>query len=181
MRKKPPGLLDSHCDVTVLAVDTARNSGWAIRQSHRLKYSGEIDTLDYEALEQICALTFSIHCTAHCRNGPVLVLEKPYGGRHSVIASLGQARERWLMAWARVGLPHARKVLVNPSTWRSRVLERGVHCLPREQVRDHERVSAQAEVRAGIELGPDERAAILISRWAVRAPEVAALCKGGRA
>lgn len=182
MRKKAPSLLDLPCNVTVLAVDTARISGWAIRCAHKLKYSGEVDTYDYEALERICTLTESISRTVQTPHRPVLVLEKPWGGRLGVVVALGMARERWRVAWELVGLRHKRIVSVMPAQWRAAVLGHGAHKLPRDEVRERERLSAQAEVRAGIELGPDESAAILISTWAVRAPAVGALCglKGGQ-
>ena len=176
MKKQPAKLLDSTCRVVVLAVDTARVSGWAIRLEHRLKYSGELDTLDAHELDMVCALTASVSRTAYCQHRPILVLEKPWGGRVQTQVALGMARERWLQAWDRAGQSHTRLVSVNPSTWRSRVLMRGAHALPRDEVREHERLSAQAEVGAHITLGEDERTAVLISKWAAFSQPVAKLC-----
>ena len=173
MRPKRDTLLDLSANIVVLAVDTARRSGWAIRHAHRLKYSGEIDTLDYEGLEQVCALAANISRNVYLPRSPVLVLERPWGGRLNVLVALGMARERWCAAWARVGLPAARIASAYPSQWRAAVLAHGAHRLPREAVRERERLSAQAEVRKGVELGADECAAILMSKWATRAKHIA--------
>lgn len=165
------------CAGVVLAVDTARVSGWAIRHAHRLRYSGQLDTYAADNIDLVCELALNISDAAYKRRPPVLVLEQPWGGKRGVLVALGMARERWLAAWERAGLSRRRVVSVMPAQWRAVVLGRGAVRLEREEIRLREMVSARAEVAPAHRdrLGADEAAAILISRWAVRAPAVAAL------
>lgn len=176
-RSPAPAMLAAACQGVVLAVDTARVSGWAIRYAHRLVYSGELDTYNACDIERVCMLAVNITRAAYLRRPPVLVLEAPWGGRRGVLVALGMARERWLMAWAHSGVSRRRVVSVMPAQWRSRVLGRGAVRLERDEIRSREMLSARAEVAAHMRdrLGADEAAAILISRWAVRAPAVARL------
>lgn len=167
----PPAWLAWRC--VVLAVDTAGRSGWAIRVAGRLVASGEVDTLDAEEIDSIVreALSHALHvCPA------VLVLERAWGDNTATLLGLGAARERWHAAWRRACQPKSRIVQVYPVSWRARVLPKGACRLPREQVRPVELACAQHEVpsvsRGTFEVGPDEAAAILISKWAAHAPEV---------
>lgn len=163
----------------VLAVDTATRSGWAVRAGDRLVASGEAHTPDAGELDAI------VH-EAMGYSGPVvLVLERAWGNRTNTLLALGAARERWVAAWRRAGLPERRVVPVYPATWRAKVLGGGAHAMARDDVRPLELASATGEViglrgvsRGTVpppELGPDEAAAILISRWACRAPQVGAV------
>jgi hypothetical protein len=165
---------------TILAVDTAKRSGWAVYSVGCLCSSGEVDTLDEATLEQLVhnAASYTIG-----RQPLVLVLEAPYGGRVEVITALGVARERWLRAWRTCGQASSRIVRVQPSTWRGPVLGAEWVSAPRDQVRAHELLTARALVsqmprsrplRVGAELtlGHDEAAAILIGRWAAHAAAV---------
>lgn len=162
----------------VLAVDTATRSGWAIRVGGKLAYSGEVDTHDARELDAIIQLaavgaqpdpTWILPC--------VLVLERSFpGGFGAIVAALGAARERWLLAWERLGGRRKDVVSVMPASWRSRVLGGRAVRMKRDEIRPHEMAAARQEIAAAndnaIELGPDEAAAILISRWAARAPQV---------
>lgn len=179
VKRGAPALLDHSCQGVVLAVDTARISGWAVRLQSKLRYSGQLDTLDPAAIDAAVLAALSVSRAAYCKRAPVLVLEKPWGGRMATVLALGQARERWLAAWDRAGLSRRRVVSVPPSTWRARVLGHGATRLERDAIREREMLSARAECAAGMQLGADEAAAILISRWAVRAPAVA-LMHGGK-
>lgn len=168
-----PVMLAWRC--VVLAVDTARVSGWAIRASGHLLSSGEVDTLEHGDVAEIIELAEQ---SASVRKLPlVLVLEKPWGGMMSTIVALGMARERWLQPWRAAGLPRKRVVSVMPASWRARVLGRGYARATREQVRDAEAAAARTlETKSSWgELGADECAAILISRWATYAPQVGAV------
>jgi len=168
--------LDMACDGVVLAVDTASVSGWAIRKGHKLMYSGECHTLGTTALDEVVALAVSVTKVGY----PVLVLERPWGGRMHTLIALGQTRERWLAAWEREGLSRKRVVSVVPQVWRASVLK-GAHGTGRESIREREMLSAEAECPAlRGQLGGDEAAAICMSRWAVRSPKVAALLGGKR-
>lgn len=106
----------------VLAVDTARMSGWSIALRGKYMCSGELDTLDEAIVEQVvsnaCALS-----TEH-RVPVVMVLEAPWGGSPNIVAMLGAARERWLRAWRCAEQASARVVYVQPNQWRGVVLGR---------------------------------------------------------
>lgn len=149
----------------VLAVDTATRSGWALYVSGRLRGSGEVDTRDAGALGDII-----VDARDRAARGGLplaLALESPYGGSPFIVAALGQARERWLQAWRAADGGVDRVVLVQPQTWRARVLPGEWRGASRERVRAAEqRVAAQL---AGHAVGGDEAAAILIGRWGARA------------
>lgn len=154
----------------VLAVDTAKRSGWAVRVGAKLYASGECDTRDEAELDAIVRDAVFEHGMGVSL--PVLVLERAWGTRTNTLLALGAARERWEAAWRRVGMPASRIVHVYPARWRARVLGGGAHAMPREQVRPLELAAARNEVGPGVDVGPDEAAAILISKWAAWAPEV---------
>lgn len=166
-----PHVLAWRC--VTLCVDTAGRSGWAVRASGRLLASGEVDTRDEGEVNGIVEiLRHEPRCQGLLR---VLVLERAWGDRTNTLLALGAAHERWRAAWRRAGEPVSRVVRVYPATWRARVLGGGAHAMPREQVRPLELAAAQHEVGPECEVGPDEAAAILISRWATYAPEVGAV------
>lgn len=162
-------ILAWHC--VTLCVDTATRSGWAIRARGRLLFSGELDTRDEDELNEIVGILAS-NSACQAFSAKVLVLERAWGTRTNVLLSLGASHERWRAAWRRAGYPASRVVKVYPASWRAKVLGGGAHAMPREQVRPIELASAQAEVGASCDVGPDEAAAICISRWAAIAPAV---------
>jgi hypothetical protein len=155
----------------VLAVDTARVSGWAVNACGRYVRSGEVDTLVAPVV--FTAVGGALQLAAILDLPSVLVLEKPWGGNSNVVAALGAARERWLAAWRELAGPVGDKgkvVLVQPNTWRCAVLGRSAIGMCREDVRALERQSAEALV--GRQLGPDEAPAVLIGEWGCRAAQV---------
>jgi hypothetical protein len=163
-----------HC--VILAVDTARRSGYARYYNGHLEEHGETDTLDEPILERIVENTLErAGRTLPC----VLVLEAPFGGSVDVVTALGVARERWLRAWRKADQSPARVVKVQPSTWRAPVLGSEWVGRPRAEVRAHEMRVATAFVQRGypsgfrpMPLGGDQAAAILIGRWAAHAARV---------
>jgi hypothetical protein len=159
----------------VLAIDTAARSGWAlVTGPERYLGFGEADTLDASALAYIVQWA---GCHAQLAGLPlVLVLEAPFGGNISMLMGLGAARERWLVAWRNARQPEHRKVFVQPSEWRARVLGKRWARAPREEVRPHEQAIAAAIV--GQRVFPDEAPAILIGRWALRAAKVERTLRG---
>lgn len=162
-------------ECTVLAVDTATRSGWAVRVCGKLRWSGEVDTHNTDELDDIIRLA----CDADqsVQRPLVLVLERPFpAGRARIAEALGAARERWAMAWERAGGARRDIVSVMPVQWRSRVLGRQSVRMKREEVRIYEMAAARQEVGGACEwMGADEAAAILISRWAARSPKVGAV------
>jgi len=153
----------------VLAVDTARQSGWAISRAGSHVDSGEVDTLDEVTVGQI--VDNAIGYAAATRVPLVMVLESPFGGSVAVIAALGVARERWLRAWRACDQSLGRVVRVAPSTWRGPVLGARSVGLPRDEIRRVELATARALVGDPM-IGHDEAAAILIARWASHAAAV---------
>lgn len=157
----------------VLAVDTARRSGFGVFESGRYCESGEVDTLDEPTVELI--VRNAVERAEALRLPIVLVLEAPFGGSVDVVSALGVARERWLRAWRLAGQSLARVVKVQPSTWRAPVLGAQWIGVPRAEVRAHERLIATAMLRrAGTSghVGDDEAPAILIGVWASHAARV---------
>lgn len=163
----PPTLLAWRC--VTLAVDTARISGWAIRSHTGLLWSGELDTHDAGEIDEIVALALRCAGTAPL----VLVLERAWGKRTSTLIGLGMARERWRAAWQRAEQSPGRIVSVYPVTWRAKVLGKQWASAKRDDVRPRELAAARSEARGQwSQIGPDEAAAILISRWAMHSPAV---------
>jgi len=155
---------------TVLGIDTASKSGWAVRTSGRLIASGEADTLNTDVLAWIVARATA---AATSSGTPlVCVLEAPYGGRTFIVMALGAARERWLVAFRGARIPKHRVVYVPPVVWRRDVFGARWAKAKRAAIRAHELAMAQAET--GVRgLGGDEAAAIGISRWGMHAVKVA--------
>lgn len=152
----------------VLAVDTAGRSGWSVRVEGKQSSFGEVDTLDREAVEYIVSWALWLADARKLRL--VLVLEAPFGGSVPTLLALGEARGAWRAAWRRHALPETDMVWVQPSRWRRAVLGPEWVSSPRAEVRAHEQLVAAAMV--GESVRGDEAAAILIGRWAERAPEV---------
>jgi hypothetical protein len=105
----------------------------------------------------------------------VWVFEKSFGGPRFVTDGLARARERWDAALRERQVSRRYVHAVQPNTWRSGYFGPKWVRAPRDEIRQHEMMTARAEVGRVIELGADEAAAICISHWASRADSVAAL------
>lgn len=167
----------------VLAVDTARVSGWSIWAQGKYAQSGELDTLNEGTLRNVVASAVQLAevCDVPC----VLVLEKPWGGNVTVVAALGAARERWQAAWRSLATGDKSKVvLVAPVTWRARVLGKHTVRMKRDDVRPAEQAmglqlkGARPGAMVG-GIGLDEAPAVCIGYWATHAGELAK-CLGKR-
>lgn len=174
-RKSAPAPRPWKC--SILAVDTAANSGWAHWATGSLVSSGEIDTREEDAMRMLVRDL----CGVDGFHGlpPILVLEAPYGGhKHpgevATLVALGMARERWERAWKDAGEARSRIVRVQPQTWRSAVLGGWAVGKPRAELRASELSMARGMARRE-DVGDDEAAAICIGRWASYAPEVGAV------
>lgn len=154
----------------VLAVDTAKHSGWAMRRDGELLDSGEVDTADSAALLAIVQ-DFVLASKEGTERARVLVLEKPWGGNAPTLIGLAMARERWLRAWKDAGEARMRVLSVHPSTWRAKTLG-NVRGLKRDQIRERERRRAtQISPKYTGDIGDDECAALCISEWSCFAAE----------
>ncbi len=155
-------------ECVVLAVDTARQSGWALYVVGKYEQSGEIDTLDATGVELVVSIALE---RAMALGKPlVMALEFRYGGRQWVTAGLAVACERWRAAWRKAGISERRALKVGPSTWRAAVLGSPWAHARREGVRSVEQAVAAGLARRAV--GPDEAAAVCIGHWASHAPEV---------
>lgn len=178
-----------------LAVDTAANSGWCIGDETRVVIdSGEARAMRHAELVEIIRRTIDVAknqglTTRHV----VLVLEKPWRGRargrhvqrdqHAVVAGLGGAAFAWRSAWCEaMGTSSPRRVVtVYPHQWRQRVLGlTGGSGLAMRELRTADMWRRECG-RPEREVGSDEAASILISRWAMSAGEVRAKLPKARA
>lgn len=157
-------------ECVVLAVDTARVSGWSVLARGHLVARGELDTLSDGAIDAV--VQRAVDGAAELQLPLVLVLEKPWGGNVHVVTALGAARERWQRAWRSLAIGHLGRVhTVSPSTWRAAVLGPEWARAERDDVRAEEQRAACA-LFALEQVGGDEAPALLIGFWASRAGEV---------
>jgi len=145
---------------TVLGIDTAKNSGYAVRIRGRLIFSGEVNTLRHDLVTAVVLDALDVAAESNSRLS--VIFERAYGGPRFTIEGLAMARERWLVV-----LRDHRSVeshTVMPNRWRQDLFgkRKGMR---RAGWRALEMASAQAEVARECRLGPDEAAAICISRW----------------
>ncbi len=156
-------------NAAILGVDTAANSGIAVRVEGRLVCSGEVDTTRPEQVTE--AVQYAVEVARRRRVPLCAILEKPWGGSTSVLVGLGVARGAWLRAFDDAGLSKRRVVSVMPNTWRSAVFGRRWVRAKRDEIRAHELASACAATGRS-DIKPDEAAAIWISQWGAYAPLV---------
>lgn len=155
---------------SVLSVDTAKNSGWAMWRDGELLDSGEVDTSDSAALDTIVT-DFVLSSKEGVERARVLVLERPWGGNTPTVIGLAMARERWERAWKDAGEAKMRILSVHPSTWRAKTLG-NVRGLKRPEIRERERRAAvQISGKYSGDLGDDECAALCIGKWAAFAAD----------
>jgi hypothetical protein len=169
LRSKAPAPAPKPWHACILAVDTAKRSGWSFWWNGQLQTSGEIDTLNETAVREGCRTVGVMAKLYACP--AVLVLEKPWGGQMHTVMGLAMARERWIAAWKAAGEARSRVVSVSPSTWRPAVMGRQAVGMRRAEVRAMERFVASPYAN-GQPLGDDEAAAILIGKWASHAAKV---------
>jgi hypothetical protein len=169
--------------VGILAVDTARNSGYAIYADGKYIRSGETRIDDHGVLAAIVSQAMGDAADANAYSALVLVLERPYAGNSWTLQALGAARQAWLSAWKSMGQARRRVITVYPVTWRARVLgvTRG-ETLPRVEKAYALAIKRAAQSARGgmgaelpVDVGDDEAPAIGIGKWASYAGEVGAV------
>jgi hypothetical protein len=166
-KPKPPAV-HRPWRASILAVDTANNSGWSCWVDGKLRDFGEVKMERDKELLAICQMV-------HEYPPAVLVLEAPAGMIYpghgaSVLVGLGAAREAWRRAWRDADGVKARVVSVKQVTWRSALFGR-------VRGADIERQKAEMILKAHHalipkDLGGDEAAALCIGEWAIYAGEV---------
>jgi hypothetical protein len=156
-------------EAVILAVDTAKNSGWSSWADGRIEGSGELDTDNDAALRELCGLV-ATNARAYGRTA-VLVLEFWWGGNAQVCAGLHVHCDRWTRAWKAAGESLDRVVKVQPGQWRGPVLGSWSVGKRSAEVCKAELATAQGIVGRN-DVGSDEAPAILIGRWASYAPQV---------
>lgn len=170
-RVKPPPSVLPHAAV-ILAVDTARRSGWSLWILGQLLRWGETDVLVERSVIQLCAVAIE---QGRRQSLPVfLVLENPFRG-----ANQGQYRGNWKAAFVQAGGSVKRIIGVNPSTWRARVLGGRASRAKREAVRAQEQAVAKwwTKTRA---IGPDAAASVCLGAWARLCGEIGRKMPRGR-
>jgi hypothetical protein len=140
----------------VLAVDTARSSGWCITIGGAYHSSGQCDAFG-PAPREICVRVINLSPKAQ------LVLERPFGGSTATLVGLGAARGCWESSWreATGGKTLVRCKSVYPQVWRSQLFGSTASFALQE------RLTAQLVTRK-TDVGADEAAAVCIARWAER-------------
>lgn len=171
-RKPKLRLTPSHTpiDCVVLAVDTAKNSGWSLWVRGKYVDSGEIGIMDHGRMVARIRYCMGVVMDSGLSSEKfVLVLERSWGGGRHQIEGLGAARHAWLSAWcdAHATKTPRRVVRVYPATWRARIFGTTKQTSGRE--------SSFGLVHKGSAAGGDEAAAICIGAWASHAGEVAAV------
>lgn len=157
--------------VTILGIDTATTSGWAIRIWDRLTASGEAEIKRPETVTKV--LLLAAEHAAVSGTDLVVVMERPWGGSVPVVMALGAAKHVWLTACRTVHVSDRRIISVQPNTWRSGLFGKAWVRAPRDEIRAHELAYAAAATGlAPAELGPDEAAAICISAWGARCQQL---------
>lgn len=157
---------------TVLAVDTAKNSGWSLWVEGELRDYGEVKKDNDGGLLMICR-------QAHISAPAVLVLEAPsgmvFGGRGaSVLIGLGKAIQAWTSAWRGAGGLKGRIVQVPQRVWRAALFGK-----TRDMKRLEQQQSALILKRYNVPnipevFGEDEAAALSLGDWARLSGEVGA-------
>lgn len=151
----------------ILAVDTAKNSGWSLWSCGVRLDSGEVKADDSEAVEAICA---AANKHAERELPKVIVLEKPYGGTLRTVDGLALRRGMWLRSWQRVCDRPRHKVDVYPQTWRAAFKLKG------KVMPEYQRATLAAYgVNLHRQPGSDEFEALMIGLWSLRAEKVGSL------
>lgn len=154
---------------TVLGIDTASKSGFALRVRGVLWSSGELDTEDRITVAWV--VDRALRAAFESETVLVVILESPWGGNRKTLLGLGAARERWMSELRERKVAKRRILSVLPARWRRPLFGPAAARARREQIRALELAAAQAETGLA-SIGPDEAAAIGISRWGARAAEV---------
>jgi hypothetical protein len=162
----------------VLAVDQARTSGWALRQSLQVLAIGTTTT----ARQRHDACRLAIERSVSAQLPALLVLEDhedtakhalrrrndeaPKANAKSIL-SLGAQAGRWRESWELAGGHHV--VTVKPRVWRAAVLGKYPHAGRSEW----KRLAQQWASATRRGLSEDEAEALAISHWAIFARESA--------
>lgn len=174
-------------DAVLVALDSAKCTGYAIYIRGRLHHYGEVNAR--MPIERAAVFTEAIHA-ATMRGLPIgVVLEVPWGGYQSAALSLHATATAWRETWFVTGQPVEHMIERTAGEWR-RVLfggggsgRGGGRALPRAQARHLERVLAEQVVERDLgprrfgkpALGPDAAAAVCIGQTIIRSGELVTL------
>jgi len=166
-------------DAVLVAIDSAKRSGYATYIAGRLWDYGEVNArLDAER-----ARVFSDAIgAAYMRGLPVAaLLEVPWGGYQSAALSLHATARDWRRSWFVTGQPDEHLVERTVGQWRRQLF--GGRTLPREQARRLEAAYAEQVIARDLgarrflkpAAGPDAAAAVCIGQTILRAGELRVL------
>jgi hypothetical protein len=154
-------------DAVLLAVDSARRSGWAIFARGQLMRYGECDG---RAPHERAAVIADLLRLAEAMALPAgLVLEVPFGGPLKTLLSLAESAALWRDTWRAYEQPPRRVLEVLASEWRERMFGSG--SMPRDDARRLEQLTARrivdlAHLGDQTGLGGDAAAAVCLGHVA---------------
>jgi len=175
-KREPLAMSPTAHDCSVLAVDPAELSGFSAWDRGNLKWYGECDVFGDEP-QRVIERFLSTMPGPH-----VIVIERPFMMRFGNQSSLATGAKIWSKRAERMRFGK-RIVRVYPSSWRSKMLRRGMASAKRAVVRPEERAEAKkiVELHFGPEMATvlpvaaESAPAILIGRWGSFAGEVLAV------
>jgi len=150
-------------DAVLLAVDSARCSGWAVYARGQLHTYGECSSRVPQERAEVVAEALRLSVALDRPIG--LVLEVPFGGPLKTLLSLAETAALWRDTWVAYE-QHPRRVIdVLATEWRERMF--GTGSMPREDARRLEQITAQrirdvARLSSRPELGGDAAAAVCL-------------------
>lgn len=189
----PPDSYTPH-DCVILAIDPAKDSGWAILPPP----SSSIDAMSRHGEGgHAVAVNLAREVCMRTRRPLIVVAETWTTGNRehdrrmkaAVLLGLGAAWQRWLAEFDRIGLPKSRVLRVNVATWRSKIIGGAMNRTSDEWKQAAKQVATgrfPALDRASLplfepELNDNEADALCIALWARQAGVVGeALKKAGK-
>jgi hypothetical protein len=178
-RKLPPRLppLPRPLDAVLIAIDSAKRSGFATYARGVVHRYGEIDTTRARdrdrVIEDAVSVAYRLGVPCGC------VLEVPWGGYTSTVIALERTAQSWRSTWVAHGQDESRCIERTAGDWRNVLF--GRRSMPREQARMLEGALARQiiERQCGSPeyppIGPDAAAAICIGQTITRARELLAV------
>lgn len=145
----------------ILAIDSARRSGYAVYVAGELVQYGECNARRFA--DRLSVLEIALMRSKGAQLPLGLVLEEPFGGTLATALSLHASLELWRDTWLAIGGKLRHVAQERAADWRLRLF--GSARMPRDQVRRLEQITAQRiAALAGYrgDIGGDAAAAICL-------------------
>lgn len=171
----PP--LPTPLDAVLVAIDSAKRSGFATYARGDVHRYGEVDATRPAERARVIddAVSLAYRLGIPCG----LVIEVPWGGYTATVVSLVQTAQSWRGTWAAHGQDESRCIERTASDWRQVLF--GSRSMPRAQARMLEGAYARQVVERQVgspeypPIGPDAAAALCIGQTITRARELLAV------